>query len=130
MIGRLLDKEATVRDKQIGGYLAHKYGSGLPQEAESQCEAIVSLFADRLGEQRAAGRSVFVGEQVTAVDFAWAAFATLLRPLPEADCPMHPQWRDLYSWTPKSIDTEGVALLLAHRDRIYREFLTLPVPTQ
>jgi hypothetical protein len=78
----------------------------------------------------AAGRSVFVGEQVTALDLAWAAFAALLRPLPEPDCPMHVRWRELFSWTPKSIDSAGVELLLAHRNRIYREYLTLPVPTQ
>jgi glutathione S-transferase len=130
IIDRLLHKGATDRERQIGGYLAHKYGSRLRHDAEPQCEAIVSLLCNRLSEQRAAGRWVFVGEQVTAVDLAWAAFAALLRPLPESDCPMHPRWRDLYDWTPKSIDSEGVALLLAHRDRIYRELLTLPVPTQ
>ena len=90
----------------------------------------MSLLVDRLVEQRASGRSVFAGAQVTALDLAWAAFAALLRPLPEPDCPMHPRWRALFSWTPKAIDSAGVAQLLAHRDRIYRERLTLPVPTQ
>jgi hypothetical protein len=130
MIEHLQDKDATVRDGQIGGYLEHKYGGGLKRDAEPQCEAIVSFLANRLVEQSAAGRSVFVGDRVTAVDLAWAAFAALLKPLPDADCPMLPRWRELYSWVPQSINSEDVALLLAHRDRIYREYLTLPVPTQ
>jgi hypothetical protein len=40
------------------------------------------------------------------------------------------RWRDLYTWTPSSIDSDSLALLLAHRDQMYRESMTLPVPTQ
>jgi hypothetical protein len=90
----------------------------------------LSLFASRLREQRRAGRDVLVGELMTAVDLAWAAFAALVKPLPEPECPMQQRWRDLYTWTPESIPAEDVDLLLSHRDRIYEKWLTLPVPTQ
>jgi hypothetical protein len=130
MIQRLSAADASERDKRTAGYLNHKYGRGSPYDAEERSEAIVSFFATRLRSQEATGSWLFVGRQVTAVDLAWAAFAALLRPLPESDCPMHPRARELWSWTPKSIDSKDVAMLLAHRDRVYREFLMLPVPTQ
>jgi hypothetical protein len=130
MIERLSLAGASERDKQTAGYLKHKYGQGSCQDAEQRNEAIASFFAARLREQQAAGSWVFVGNDVTAVDLAWAAFAALLQPLSEADCPMHPRGRELWSWTPKSIGSKDVAMLLAHRDRVYRELLSLPVPTQ
>jgi len=129
MIERLRDGRASSRDQQIGAYLDNKYGMSFRSNAEARCEAIVSLLAEKLRRQRATGRSMFIGDHLTALDLAWAAFAALLQPLPESDCPMPARWRELYSWTPASIDSEGVALLLAHRDHIYREFMTLPVPT-
>ena len=129
MIERLRDDNASARDKQIGAYLAEKYGMSFRIEAGSRCETIVSLLAERLRKQRATGRSVFIGDHITALDLAWAAFAALIKPLPESDCPMPPRWRDLYTWTPSSIDSDSLALLLAHRDQMYRESMTLPIPT-
>jgi glutathione S-transferase len=128
-IDELLAKESTARDKQVGGYLHAKYGVSSDRDYESRSEAIVSLMAHRLRSQYAAGRSVFVGENLTAVDLAWAAFAALLQPLPESVCPMHARWRDLFSWAPKTVAADDLTLLLAHRDRIYHDFLKLPIPT-
>jgi glutathione S-transferase len=129
MIERLQDDNASGRDKQIGAYLAEKYGMSFRIEARSRCETIVSLLAERLRNQHATGRSLFIGDHITALDLAWAAFAALIKPLPESDCPMPPRWRDLYTWTPSSIDSDSLALLLTHRDQMYRESMTLPVPT-
>jgi glutathione S-transferase len=129
MIERLRDDNSSGRDKQIAAYLADKYGMSFRIEAGSRCETIVSLLAERLRKQHATGRSVFIGDHITALDLAWAAFAALIKPLPESDCPMPPRWRDLYTWTPSSIDSDSLALLLAHRDQMYRESMTLPVPT-
>jgi hypothetical protein len=39
------------------------------------------------------------------------------------------RWRDLFSWVPKTVPADGLSLLLTHRDRIYDDFLKLPVPT-
>jgi len=129
MIERLRSDRVSGRDVQIGAYLENKYGMSFRSDAGSRCDAIVWLLAERLRKQLAAGRWMFIGEHLTALDLAWAAFAALIQPLPESDCPMPARWRELYSWTPTSIDSEDVALLLAHRDQVYRDFLTLPVPT-
>ena len=99
------------------------------RDYESRSEAIVALMAERLRSQAAAGRSMFVGKNLTAVDLAWAAFAALLQPLPEPLCPMHSRWRELFSWVPQTVSADDLSLLLTHRDRIYRDFLKLPVPT-
>jgi hypothetical protein len=40
---------------------------------------------------------------------------------------MDPVWRDLYSWTPTETAPVKVAALLAHRDRIYRDWMESPV---
>jgi hypothetical protein len=40
---------------------------------------------------------------------------------------MDPLWRDLYTWTPTETAPVKVTALLAHRDRIYRDWMELPV---
>jgi len=42
-------------------------------------------------------------------------------------CPMKPLWRDLYTWMPSMTPRHAVEDLLAFRERIYRDWLTLPV---
>jgi glutathione S-transferase len=128
-IDELLAQDSTARDKQVGGYLKAKYGAASDRDYESRSESIVALMADRLRSQKAAGRLMFVGENLSAVDLAWAAFAALLQPLPEPVCPMHSRWRDLFSWIPKTVPADDLSLLLTHRDRIYHDFLKLPIPT-
>jgi glutathione S-transferase len=130
MIEQLLDDKASAREKQIGAHLREKYGSLQRGEAGSRCEAIVAEMAARLWYQHATDQSVLFGSQITAADVAWAAFASLIVPLPDSLCPMAPRWRELCSWTPQCTSPEEVAPLLSHRDRIYRSYLTLPVPTQ
>ena len=120
---------STARDKQSGAYLKAKYGAGSEQDFESRSETIVALMAHKLRSQKAAGSAMFVGENLSAVDLAWAAFAALLQPLPEPVCPMHTRWRELFRWVPKTISADDLSLLLAHRDRIYHHFLKLPIPT-
>jgi hypothetical protein len=67
------------------------------------------------------------GQTLTALDLGWAAFAALIEPLPESVCAFHPMWRDLYTWAPADTAPKAVDALLARRDRIYQEWLELPV---
>lgn len=126
MIGRLL-AEPTFGDRErgIGYYLSKKYrhDTDSVEESTKRCEAIVSTFADL----QAAGHGYLLGSNLTALDLAWAAFATLIQPLAEDLCPMRPLWRDLYTWTPAGIPQHAVAALLSFRERIYRDWLVLPV---
>lgn len=88
---------------------------------------ILRMLAARLASQQAAGSAYLVGDALSAADIYWAAFSNMVEPLPEADNPMPAQIRALYE------DVFGPAAealdpaLIAHRDRIYREHLALPL---
>lgn len=126
MIDRLLhESHYGDRERVIGQYLAAKYGyqGASMDDARRRCEEVLAEFA-RLARPDA---PYLLGPTLTALDLGWAAFAALVLPLPEADCAMHPMWRDLYSWVPTQTAPEVVEALLVRRDGIYREWLELPV---
>jgi glutathione S-transferase len=129
MIQRLLtESQFGERGQTIGRYLADKYGYAYTdsRRAEQKCEAIVAAFITRL----AARRPYFLGDTLTALDLGWAAFAALIRPLPQDMCPMTEMWRDLYSWTPKQSSPPEVEALLNRRHCVYRDWMEIPVVTQ
>lgn len=126
LIERLLTESAYGdRERAIGRYLADKYGytSASLTDSRHRCESIVAAFAalDITSE------GFFTRTSLSALDLGWAAFAALIRPLPHDRCPVDALWRDLYTWMPEQSAPDAVAALLAHRDRIYRDWLELPV---
>jgi len=118
------------RERRIGHYLAGKYGyhADCVHRSLQRCEEIVAVWA-RLHAARKGSELYFDGNSVSALDLAWAAFAALIRPLPQEKCPMTDTWRTLYSWQPANTSPELVSALLQRRDRIYAEHLELPVVT-
>jgi hypothetical protein len=126
MIHRLLTESAYgARERSIGQYLAAKYGYTGASLTDSlrRCEAIVASFA----VLDVAGKGFLAGNSLSALDLGWAAFAGLIQPLPNDLCPMDPVWRDLYTWTPAETAHVKVAALLAHRHRVYRDWMDWPV---
>lgn len=126
MIVRLLTEPAfDERERSIGQYLSKKYRHKTDsiEASTKRCEEVICTFADL----RAAGHEYLLGPNLTALDLAWAAFAALIQPLPEDLCPMKPMWRDLYTWTPSATPRDRLEALLSLRDRIYRDWLPLPV---
>jgi glutathione S-transferase len=126
MIARLLTEPGFgERERSIGQYLAAKYrhNTDSVEASTKRCEEITLAFAGL----RMAGAEYLVGPTLTALDLAWAAFAALIKPLPEDLCPMKPLWRDLYTWMPSMTPPHIVEALLAHRAQIYRSLLPLPV---
>jgi glutathione S-transferase len=126
MIARLLTEPTFgERERGIGQYLAKKYRHSTDslEGSTKHCEKIVATFAGL----QAAGHDYLLGSTLTALDLAWAAFAALIQPLPEDLCPMKPLWRDLYTWMPAATPRHNVEALLALRERIYRDWLPLPV---
>ena len=126
LTNRLLNEpQFGERERAIGRYLANKYGYARAAIAASQrrCEDIVMAFADRLSS----GSRFLYGEALTALDIGWAAFAAMIQPLPADQCPMDALWRDLFTWVPKSCAPDKLDSLLEHRNRIYRDWLELPV---
>jgi glutathione S-transferase len=128
MIGRLISPGSQSRDQQIGLYLKFKYGGSNGLDPQRRCEEIIAVFVERLRHQLSYGKGFLFGDRLSALDLAWAAFAALIEPLPERNCPMSARWRDLFRWTPQNVSPNDLQMLLAHRDRIYRQ-LRLPIPT-
>jgi len=115
--------------REIGEYLAVRYGYGeaAARRAPSRVAEILRLFSATLRAQTEHGRRFLVGDQLSALDLYWAAFAALLEPLPQSDCPM-PDWlRKTYTVQDSAIRSALDPKLLEHRDRIYRDHLELPI---
>ena len=95
--------------------------------AMGRLTAICAELDSRLAQQQAAGSDYFVADGVSAVDFYWANFAGLLKPLPHADNPMPDYMRASY----ESADAATLACLTprleAHRDRMYQRHIALPL---
>jgi hypothetical protein len=101
------------------------YDESVARRAPLRIQEIVRALLDQLRAQRARGRRVLVGESLSALDLYWATFATLIEPLPADLCPMPDFLRSLYTYD--AVLRREAADLLAHRDRIYRDHLELPV---
>src|SRR3984893_8950093 len=126
MIARLLTEPTFgERERGIGRYLSKKYqrNTDSVEGSTKHCEEIVATFAGL----RAAGHDYLLGSSLTALDLALAAFATMSQTLSEDLVPMNPRCRDLYRWIPSVTPRHTVEALLSFRERIYRDWLPLPV---
>jgi glutathione S-transferase len=115
--------------RAFGQYFGGKYGYS-PEAGEAapgRAAQILESLGKRLESQKAAGSQYFIGESLTALDIYWAAFATLIQPLPEEICPMGDANRFLYTNTDATVQAAVNPLLIEHRDFIYNEYLELPV---
>ena len=109
--------------------LGHKYGWSKQayEAATARLQVICADLDSRLERQAALGSEYFVGDAVTAADFYWANFASMLKPLPPELNPMPDYMRASYT----SGDTATLACLTprleAHRDLMYQRYITLPL---
>ena len=106
-------------------YLGTKYGYDLARVdgARERIGTTLRILAQRLAD----GRRYLVGSALSAADICVATAVGVLVPLPPADCPMLPAFRQTYeTWSPE-IAAAVSPTLLAHRDFIYRQHLALPV---
>lgn len=114
---------------EVAEYLAarYRYSEAAAARAPGRVADILRMLSEQFRRQRHRGREFLVGESLTALDLYWAAFGALLEPLPAEDCPM-PDWLRLsYTTTDPTIRAALDPALMAHRDRIYRDFLELPI---
>jgi glutathione S-transferase len=122
---------ALAANADPGGVMAHlgrKYGytpeTGAAAPARSA--EILRTLSAQLVAQRERGSRYFVGDALSAADLHWAAFAVMLEPLSEADCPLPPLLRAAYV-APPPVREAAHPLLLEHRDFVYRTHLRLPL---
>lgn len=114
---------------QAAQYLARKYGH-TQQAGDAATARVVSLLrmlALRLKAQPAVGNRYLVGDSLTAADIYLAAALALFRPLPADLCAMKPDTRAAFETPDAQTDAALDPVLLAHRDRIYRDHLVLPL---
>jgi glutathione S-transferase len=106
-----------------------KYGYADEEVAHAGQRVAKSLTAltTQLKSQYAAGHPYFVGEQLSAVDIYWTAFANFFDPLPSHQCPMLEEFRPTFTATDPVILDALDPILLEHRDRIFREHFRDPM---
>ncbi len=108
---------------KIAQYLARKYGYYEDQDYAGRVTSILTGLSERIE-----GRSFLIGDSLTAVDIYWAAFSNLVSPMDEDRLPMNLHMRTSWSAVPDNVTSAASEELMAHRDRIYAEYLELPVP--
>lgn len=125
----LSNPNSSESSRAFATYLGNKYGydPAIAEAAPARVAEILRLLGTRLEQQRAKGSKFFIGNQLSALDIYWAAFAALIQPLPHELCPMPQSFRALYTNTDPVVQAAVTPLLLEHRDFIYHEYLELPI---
>jgi len=115
--------------ESVARYLAPKYGHSpaLGEAAGDRIRALLRMLAAHLGEQREAGSDFYVGSSLTAIDIYGATAMAFFRPLPEEQCVMRASTRADFDMRDDETDAALDPILFEHRDRIYREYLELPL---
>jgi glutathione S-transferase len=116
-------------NERVAGYLGKKYGYDPAGSARNAARVVELLngFAGVLRTQRDAGRPYYLGDTLSAVDVYSATFMALFKPLPEAQCVMHPVARAGFEWLDSATAAALDPLLLEHRDLVYARHLVLPL---
>jgi glutathione S-transferase len=115
--------------RTIGQTLAarYEYSAEAAAAAPARVADILRLLSTQLARQRDEGHDFLVGSSLSAADIYWATFAALVGPLPDDLCPLPPYLRDSYANVGEVVGSALDPQLLAHRDRIYRNYLQLPM---
>jgi glutathione S-transferase len=115
--------------ERIAGYLGKKYGYDPTQAARygPRVRQLLGELASALREQRAAGKSYYLGDVLSAADVYSATCMAVFNPLPHGQCAMDPGIRAAFEF----LDAETAAaldpVLLEHRDMMYARHLELPL---
>ena len=125
----LTDSGADESARAFATHMGNKYGynQAEAEAAPAQVASIVTALGSRLEQQQNKGSRFFIGNQLSALDIYWAAFAALIQPLPHELCPMPNAFRTMYINTDPVVQAAVKPILLEHRDFIYNEYLELPV---
>jgi len=114
----------------IAVWLGGKYGYS-PEAAAlapRRVRDVLGLLGELLAQSSARGGQYLLGAELTALDLYWATFCNLISPLPPEQLTIPERMRPLFTSPDPAIhELLRKTGLLAHRDRIYRERLELPV---
>ncbi len=119
------DEAARTQASYMGGKYGHNTAAA--ETAPTRVAQILRILEARLAQQQAAGRTYFIGDQLSALDIYWSTFAVLIQPLPPELCPIPEPLRLSFTNTDPVVAAAVTSRLLAHRDFIYRTHLELPM---
>jgi glutathione S-transferase len=113
----------------VAKYIARKYGydAQAADADEQRVVDVLTMLASRLKAQHAAGSRYLVGDALSAADIYAACAMALFRPLPPDVCKMDPATYAAFELREPASDAALDAVLLEHRDMMYREHLELPL---
>ncbi len=109
-------------------HMLHKYASSADaaDAAVRRINQVVAMLDRRLAAQQASGRDYLVGDALSAADIYWTAFSCLIRAFVPEQCETPPYYAALADPVGAIIETP-LDRLIAHRDRIARDWLDLPL---
>jgi glutathione S-transferase len=99
------------------------YESGTVLAAAQRVADIMRMVTSHLKEQANKGSGFLVGTSLSVADIYWACFSNMIEPLPDDLCPISPEMRRHRTPTDPTILAAKDAILLEHRDRMFRQHL-------
>jgi hypothetical protein len=88
---------------------------------------ILETLSARLHKQQGMGSRYLVGEQLTALDLYWANMSQIIDPYPPEKNPMPDFFRQIWAPVRAAVESAIDPVLIAHRDYIFTQHLTLPL---
>ncbi len=108
----------------LGGKYSHNAKTDSPLENMKAC---LRLLDEQLRENQRRGGSFFVGDALSALDIYWAFASNFVRILGREELPIMRFNRAMYPALNEALGESASPRLLEHRERVFREFLELPV---
>lgn len=107
-------------------FAQYQYDAKAVDASASKAQDFLNYLGEHLNAQQRRGSAYLVGSQLTAADVYWAYFSNMLQPLAEEFCPVPERLRKVWDVFGSSISGYD-PILIAHRDRVLAEHLTLPL---
>lgn len=109
--------------------LGRKYGHNQidSELANARTVRFLNYLSALLKTQRERGSDYIVGGELTAVDFYWPEFSSLVQIQPQSGCPLDPAVRPMFKQTLPEVAAAVDPVLIEHRDRIMRAHYKPPL---
>ncbi|MGH8009069.1 MAG: hypothetical protein ACREQ3_18945, partial [Candidatus Binatia bacterium] len=107
--------------------LSYGYSPQNAAAAPAKMKPILEALSARLHKQQKAGSQYFIGDQLTALDLYWANMSQVVDPYPPEKNPMPDLFHLIWAPVRPAVGSALDPILIAHRDFIYTQHLTLPL---
>ena len=108
-------------------FLAYGYSEQNAAAAPAKMTPILEALSSRLHKQKNASSRYFIGDQLTALDLYWANMSQVVDPYPPEKNPMPDFFRQIWAPVRAAVEPALDPILIAHRDFIFEQYLTLPL---